>query len=296
MDLASPRGVAVTGGSLVRRLAAILGGGDAAAGADAERVLLEADLGPAAAADILVRVQGVPPAELAAALTAAIAAVLRGPPDPGTIARVVPPPTVVVVAGVNGTGKTTTVAKLARRLLDEGRSVLVAAADTFRAGAVDQLAVWARRLDVPFVGPGASGTGDAAAVAFDAVAAGQARGIDTVLVDTAGRLHTDAPLLGELRKIVRVVGKRHAGAPHEILLVVDATTGQTVVHQARAFAGTVPLTGIVVTKLDSTARGGALVALRRAADIPIRFVGTGEGLADLAVFDAQRFAERMVAE
>ena len=284
------------GGGLWRRLAAAFTGGAGVTREEAERALLEADLGPAAAAGILDAVGRVSAAEREAALVTALTEQLRGPDDPGAIARAPAPPTVVLVYGVNGTGKTTTVAKLARRLLDEGRTVLLAAADTFRAGAVDQLAVWAERLGAPFVGPGASGTGDPAAVAFDAVSAAQARGIDTVLVDTAGRLHTDERLLGELQKVVRVVGKKHPGAPHESLLVLDATTGQNAVRQARTFAAAVPLTGLVVTKLDGTARGGSVVAARRAVDVPIRFVGTGEGLEDLAPFDARRFAERLVAD
>ena len=284
------------GAGLWRRLAAAFTRGQGAAREDAERVLLEADLGPAVADEILAAVAQAPPAGREAALVTAIEGAVQGPADAGKIARAPVPPTVVLVYGVNGTGKTTTVAKLARRLLDGGRSVLLAAADTFRAGAVDQLAVWAGRLAVPFVGPGASGTGDPAAVAFDAVAAAQARGIDTVLVDTAGRLHTDERLLGELQKVARVVGKKHPGAPHESFLVLDGTTGQNAVRQARTFAAAVPLTGLIVTKLDGTARGGSVVAARRAVGVPIRFVGTGERLEDLAPFDARWFAERLVAD
>jgi len=286
----------VRGVGLWRRLAAVFTRGAAAAREDAERVLLEADLGPAAVDEILAAVERASADGREAALVAAIEGAVQGPADAGTIARAPVPPTVVLVYGVNGTGKTTTVAKLARRLQEAGRSVLLAAADTFRAGAVDQLAVWAGRLDVPFVGPGASGTGDPAAVAFDAVAAAQARGIDTVLVDTAGRLHTDERLLGELQKVARVVGRKHPGAPHESFLVLDGTTGQNAVRQARTFAAAVPLTGLIVTKLDGTARGGAVVAARRAVGVPIRFVGTGERLEDLAPFDARWFAERLVAD
>jgi fused signal recognition particle receptor len=205
-------------------------------------------------------------------------------------------PTVVLVFGVNGTGKTTTVAKLAHRLKTEGRSVLLAAADTFRAGATEQLGIWAKRLDVPFVGASSGKGADAAAVAFDAVEAGVARGIDTVLVDTAGRLHTDERLREELKKVVRVVGKRVPGAPHESLLVLDGTIGQNAVHQAREFSAAVPLTGLVITKLDGTAKGGSVVALRRAVPAPIRFLGTGETLEDLEIFDPVRFAHRLVSE
>jgi fused signal recognition particle receptor len=278
---------------LWRRLAAAFGRDGATAREDAERILLEADLGPEAADMILAAVVAVPVPAREAALVAAVEGLVRPIADPGTIARAAVPPTVVLVYGVNGTGKTTTVAKLTRRLTRDGRTVLLAAADTFRAGAVDQLAVWAERLGTPFVGPGASGTGDPAAVAFDAVAAAQARGIDTVVVDTAGRMHTDDRLLGELQKVARVVGKKHPGAPHESLLVLDATTGQNAVRQARAFAAAVPLTGLVVTKLDGTARGGSVVAAHRAVGVPVRFVGTGEGLDDLAPFDARWYAERL---
>ncbi len=155
-----------------------------------------------------------------------------------------------------------------------------------------QLKIWADRLGVPFVGGGT----EPAAVAFDAVQAATARGIDTVLVDTAGRLHTDERLIEELKKIVRVVAKHHAGAPHETLLVVDSGAGQNAVAQARAFAAAVPLTGLVISKLDGTAKGGSVVALRRAVALPVRFVGTGEGIDDLDVFDAGVYARRLVQD
>ena len=201
------------------------------------------------------------------------------------------PPTVLLIFGVNGVGKTTAVAKLGARLARGGRSVLFAAADTFRAGAAEQLQIWADRLGVPCV----TGTKDPAAVAFDAIAAARARAVDTVLVDTAGRLHTEERLLEELKKVVRVVAKQQPGAPHESLLVVDATVGQNAVHQARAFAAAVGLSGLIVTKLDGTAKGGSVVALERAVRVPIRFLGTGEGLDDLDVFDPNRFARRLIS-
>src|SRR5205809_138636 len=180
----------------------------------------------------------------------------------------------------------------AERIPHEGRSVLFAAADTFRAGAAEQLQVWADRLGVPCI----TGTKDPAAVAFDAIAAARARGggIDTVLVDTAGRLHTEERLLEELKKVVRVAARQQPGAPHESLLVLDATVGQNAVHQARAFAAAVPLTGPIVPNLDGTAKGGSVVALERAVQVPIRFLGTGEGLGDLEVFAAERFARRLI--
>jgi fused signal recognition particle receptor len=276
------------------RLARLFTGGkaDKAAREAAERILLEADFGVAATEEILEKLGrgGVDQAALER-----LVAELLGPPA-APLVRAEKSPTVVLVFGVNGTGKTTTVAKLAHRLKQEGRSVLLAAADTFRAGATEQLEIWARRLDAPFVGASSGKGADPAAVAFDAVEAGAARGIDTVLVDTAGRLHTDDRLREELKKVVRVVGKRHASAPHESLLVLDATIGQNAVHQATEFAAAVPLTGLVITKLDGTARGGSVVALRRALPTPIRFLGTGETLGDLELFDPQRFAHRLVSE
>lgn len=281
---------------LWQRLAKALGGarGERVSLEEAEQILLEADFGVDATHDLLEGLRRTPAAEQPAYLERAVSALLAGPPDPGALARAAPGPTVIVVYGVNGVGKTTTVAKLAQRLGREGRRVLLAAADTFRAGAASQLATWADRLGVPCVGAGADGRGDPAAVAFDAIDAAVARGYDTVLIDTAGRLHTDSRLLDELKKVVRVVGKRLPGAPHESLLVLDASVGQNAVQQAREFHGAVPLTGLIVTKLDGTARGGAVVAVRRAVPVEIRFVGTGEGLDDLEVFDAAAYARRLV--
>lgn len=274
------------------RLARLFSGGtDRAAREGAERLLLEADFGVAATEEILDKLGR---GEVSEQALERIVVEQLGPPAT-PLARAEKPPTVVLVFGVNGTGKTTTVAKLAHRLSKEGRSVLLAAADTFRAGATEQLETWAQRLRVPFVGANSGKGADPAAVAFDAVVAGLARGIDTVLVDTAGRLHTDERLREELRKVVRVVGKRQAGAPHESLLVLDATIGQNAVQQAREFSEAVPLTGLVITKLDSTAKGGSVVALRRAVPAPIRFLGTGEELDDLELFDPSRFANRLVS-
>lgn len=255
------------------------------------QMLLEADFGVAATNDIVQRLGKSP--EVNQATLERIVADQLGPPG-APLARAAQPPTVMLIFGVNGTGKTTSVAKLAKRLQNEGRSVLLAAADTFRAGATEQLKVWADRLAAPFVG--AASRADPAAVAFDAVDAAVSRGIDTVLVDTAGRLHTDERLREELKKVVRVVGKRLPGAPHESLLVLDATVGQNAVRQAEAFAAAVPLTGLIVTKLDGTAKGGSVVALRRAVDVPVRFLGTGESIEDLEVFDPARYARRLVGE
>jgi fused signal recognition particle receptor len=267
-------------------------GGDYAKLEAVQQLLLEADFGVAATNETVERLSRAKKVDQRT--LEQIVAEQLGPPA-APLARAAAAPTVVLLFGVNGTGKTTTVAKLAQRLQREGRTVLLAAADTFRAGATEQLETWARRLAVPFVGASSGKNADAAAVAFDAVDAAVARRIDTVLVDTAGRLHTDERLRDELKKVVRVVGKRHAGAPHESLLVLDATIGQNAVAQAQQFAAAVPLTGLVITKLDGTAKGGSVVALRRAITVPIRFLGTGESLADLEPFDPQRFAHRLVS-
>ena len=257
---------------------------------EVQRLLVEADFGVAATNETVAKLSRADTVDQAS-LERIIVEELGPAATP--LARAAEPPTVILIFGVNGTGKTTSVAKLAKLLQREGRSVLLAAADTFRAGASEQLKVWADRLSAPFVG--ASQRGDPAAVAFDAVEAATTRGVDTVLVDTAGRLHTDERLREELKKVVRVVGKRRAGAPHESLLVLDATVGQNAVRQAEAFAAAVPLTGLVITKLDGTAKGGSVVALRRAVPVPIRFLGTGETLDDLELFDPVAFAHRLVS-
>jgi fused signal recognition particle receptor len=196
--------------------------------------------------------------------------------------------TVYLMVGVNGVGKTTTIGKLAYRLKREQKRVVLAAADTFRAGAIDQLRVWADRVGVDFVGaqPGA----DPASVAFDAIDAAQSRNADVVIVDTAGRLHTQDDLMTELAKIGRVVDRRLPGAPHETLLVLDATVGQNAVAQARTFSRALPVTGLVLAKLDSTARGGIVVALKKEFDLPVKLVGTGETVDALTTFDAEQFS------
>jgi fused signal recognition particle receptor len=198
---------------------------------------------------------------------------------------------VVLVVGVNGSGKTTSVAKIAKALRDQGRSVLLAAADTFRAGAVAQLAIWADRLGVDIVkgSPGA----DPASVAFDAATAALSRGVDTLLVDTAGRLHTQEGLMRELGKIRAVIAKRIPGAPHETLLVLDATTGQSAIAQARIFKDTAQVTGLFLAKLDGTARGGSVVAIREAVGVPVKLVGVGETPEDVQPFDPEAFVDAL---
>jgi fused signal recognition particle receptor len=195
---------------------------------------------------------------------------------------------------VNGTGKTTTIGKLAAKLSEHGRSVVVAAADTFRAAAEEQLEIWARRAGADFVG--SERGGDPAAVAFDAVGAAQSRDRDVVVVDTAGRLHTQANLMEELAKVRRVLAQRLEGAPHETLLVVDATTGQNGLQQARLFGQAVEVTGIVLTKLDGSAKGGVAIAIAHELGLPVKLIGIGESLDDLRPFDPSDFARALVGD
>lgn len=202
------------------------------------------------------------------------------------------PPTVVLVVGVNGTGKTTTIAKLARILGDEGKKTLFAACDTFRAAAIEQLAIWADRVGAGLVKH--QHGADPAAVAFDATEAAVARGAHYLIIDTAGRLHTKVNLMEEIKKIQRTVGKKVPGAPHETLLVLDATTGQNALQQARLFNEALGLTGLVLTKLDGTAKGGIVIAIQREFHIPVKFIGVGEGLDDLQPFVPADFARALL--
>jgi fused signal recognition particle receptor len=264
-----------------------------------ERTLIEADFGVQATVDLI---QGVEEEvrrgrlkteeDLRTAIERRLVSILEAPGAPGALAQAAEGVTVMLFVGVNGVGKTTTVAKVARRLEKEGRSVLLAAADTYRAGAIQQLQIWAGRLGAPCVA-GAPG-GDPAAVAFDAVEAATSRGVDTVLVDTAGRLHTQEDLMEELRKVTRVIARKVPGAPHETLLVLDGTVGQNALQQGRLFSRAVKATGVIVTKLDGSARGGAVVALRRELGLPVRFLGVGEDLDALEPFDASRYARRLL--
>ena len=203
-------------------------------------------------------------------------------------------PTVVLVAGINGAGKTTSIAKVCKSLRDEGRSVMLAACDTFRAAAVEQLEVWSQRLGVEVI-KGRQG-GDPAAVAFDAADAAVARGVDVLIVDTAGRLHTQENLMRQLTKIRSVIAKKIDGAPHEVLLVIDATTGQNGVNQAKVFAEAIDVTGIFLAKLDGTARGGIVVAIREALNLPVKFIGVGETPDDVEPFEPERFVEAMFTQ
>jgi fused signal recognition particle receptor len=270
-----------------------------------ERVLLEADFGIDATLELVEALEdaarrGAVKSEtdlqrlLAAEIRGMLGRVAPGHEPADGMATQVALPRVVLLVGVNGTGKTTTAARLAYRGLGEGRTVLLAATDTFRSGAQEQLRLWADRLEADFVG-GTPG-GDPAAVAWDAAEAAKARGIDLLIVDTAGRLHTQGGLMDELRKIDRVLRRVVPGAPHERLLVVDATSGQNVVAQARQFGEALALDGLVLAKFDSSARAGTAVAVARTLGLPVRWVGTGESAADLEAFDADRYVEKLFAE
>ncbi|MGO0122176.1 signal recognition particle-docking protein FtsY [Desulfothermobacter acidiphilus] len=216
---------------------------------------------------------------------------LLGPPAPLLLPPT--PPAVILLVGVNGTGKTTTAGKLAYFFQQQGKKVLLAAADTFRAAAIDQLEVWAERTGASLVRQKEGS--DPAAVVFDALQAAKARGVDVVIADTAGRLHNKAHLMAELGKIARVAGRELEGAPHEVLLVLDATTGQNALSQARLFQEVTGLTGIVLTKLDGTAKGGVVVAIRKELGLPVKFIGTGERMEDLAPFNPSEFVAAIFA-
>jgi fused signal recognition particle receptor len=266
-----------------------------------EQLLLEADFGVPVTLRLVEEVerraargQVMTQDEFHDALSEGVATALLAGNSDARLALATAPPTVVLVVGVNGAGKTTFIGKLSDRFRREGKRVMVAAGDTFRAGAIDQLRLWAERTGATFVG--AKAGADPAAVAFDAIDAATTRGIDVLIVDTAGRLHTSEGLMDELRKVARVIAKRLPGAPHETLLVLDGTIGQNAVQQAKIFAEAVPVTGLVVTKLDGTARGGVVVAVHEAIDVPVKFLGVGEGADDLEPFEAREFAKAMLSD
>ncbi len=264
-----------------------------------ETLLLEADFGVPTTLKLIADVESAAKKGLVktsdefqrALQTGIRAALTTGNASPALI-RAAVSPTVILVVGVNGAGKTTTIGKLAAQFRAQGKTVLVAAGDTFRAGAIDQLRVWAERSGARFVGGQAGG--DSAAVAYQAIDHAEQHGVDICLIDTSGRLHTNDGLMDELRKVVRVITKRLPDAPHETLLVLDGTIGQNAVQQAKAFSAAVGVTGLVITKLDGTARGGVVVAVHEATNLPIKFVGVGEQADDLMVFDAAVFAEDLV--
>jgi fused signal recognition particle receptor len=261
-----------------------------------EEALLMADTGVKATthllADLKRRVKEAKttdPAQVKGLLAAAIADLLAPLQKPLMVGEHTP--TVIMVAGVNGAGKTTSIGKLTKHLASSGASVLLAAADTFRAAAREQLGVWADRNTVEII---SQEGGDPAAVSFDAVSAGKARGRDVVLVDTAGRLPTQLHLMEEIKKIKRVVTKADASAPHEVILVIDGNTGQNALTQVKAFDDALQLTGLIVTKLDGTAKGGVLAAIAMERPIPVYFIGVGEQLDDLETFDAKEFAQALL--
>ena len=259
-----------------------------------EEALIQADVGVPATVDLVRKLEQREPGsegELLQGLEEEVTAMFPANGE-GRLA-LAEKPSVLLVVGVNGTGKTTTIGKLAHRLNEHGRSVIVAAADTFRAAADEQLEIWAKRANADFVG--AERGADPAAVAFDAIQAAEARGKDVVIVDTAGRLHTQTNLMEELAKIRRVIASKLEGAPHETLLVVDATTGQNGLQQARLFNEAVDVTGVALTKLDGTAKGGIAVAIAHELGLPVKLVGLGETLDDLQPFDAADFARALVS-
>jgi len=272
------------------------GGIDEALFEELETALLSADCGVDATRDLLddlrtrVKKQRI---EDGAALKAALKTALleRLAPLERPLATAAHKPCVILVAGVNGSGKTTSIGKLAKWLQGEGRQVMLAAGDTFRAAAREQLAAWGERNGVPVIGQQG---GDPGAVVFDAIAAAQARGIDVLIADTAGRLPTQLHLMEEIRKVKRVVAKAMPGAPHETLLVLDAGTGQNAIAQAKAFDDALGLTGLILTKLDGTAKGGILLGIAKAKPVPVLFVGIGEGIDDLRPFVAADFVEALI--
>ena len=284
-------------GGLGTRLRAILGMGASATEAtweEIEEALIAADVGAETTISLVDAARqrvGAGETDLRGAIATELRARLES--AGGGRWEVGPAPAVVLVVGVNGTGKTTTIAKLAARLQADGRSVILAAADTYRAAAIEQLRLWGERLDIPVVAQRAGA--DPGAVAFDAVTAAQSRGVDVVLVDTAGRLQNKTQLMAELAKIRRVIAGRMADQPRHVLLVLDATTGQNGILQAEAFSREVGVTGLVLTKLDGTAKGGVAVAVVERLGVPILFVGIGEELDGLAPFDASAYVEWLLA-
>jgi fused signal recognition particle receptor len=285
-----------TSDALVGRVASLLGAGglDADALEELEAVLMGADLGVRTADDLLQRVRrhASDPAAAEAELRDAILGKLRGVElAPGTHLDTRAAPHVILVLGVNGAGKTTTIGKLAARHAALGRTVILGAGDTFRAAAIEQLEAWGERVGCEVIAGSAGG--DPSAVAFDTVRAAGARGADVAIIDTAGRLQTKKPLMEELGKLVRVMNKCQEGAPHEILLVLDANTGQNAISQAKLFTEVAPVTGLILTKLDGTAKGGVIVGLADELGIPVKHVGVGEAVEDLRDFSAEEFVDAL---
>jgi fused signal recognition particle receptor len=282
---------------------AVLARGGVSAGSleQLEQLLLESDFGVPVTLQLVEEVerrakrgQVKTQDEFQKALAEGIDAAMRAGNSDPRLLRPASAPMVILVVGVNGAGKTTFIGKLSQRFRSENRRVMVAAGDTFRAGAIDQLKVWAQRTGAEFVSaqPGS----DPASVAYDAIDAAIARGVDVLIVDTAGRLHTSEGLMDELKKVARVITKRLPDAPHETLLVLDGTIGQNAVQQSKIFSAAVPVTGLVVTKLDGTAKGGVVVAVHQAIDVPVKFLGIGEAAGDLVPFDPTEFSRELLSD
>jgi fused signal recognition particle receptor len=273
---------------------------DATALEELETALIAADLGMAMTSQIIAAVkknyemQGGVSLDVFAVARAEVEKSFLATSNKNALHKAPHGPTVVSIVGVNGTGKTTTAAKLAHAVQSRGQTALLAACDTFRAAAIEQIKLWGQRLKVEVIA-GAYGA-DVAAVAHDAVTAAQSRKTDYLFIDTAGRLHTKHNLMQELHKLHRVIGRQLPGAPHEVLLVLDATTGMNALNQAREFNKIVPLTGLIVTKLDGTSKGGMVVAIQKELGLPIKFIGLGEQADDLQPFDAKQFAEALFEE
>jgi fused signal recognition particle receptor len=262
-----------------------------------ESKLIQADVGVSTTARLIQRVRESYADKTADEnLLAFVKSELKGlleDPRPGALVVAAKKPSVYLIAGVNGSGKTTSIAKLAQRLKDQGKTILLAACDTFRAAAADQLAIWAGRAGCEIV-RGSAGA-DPASVAHDACQRALTRGVDILIVDTAGRLHTQTHLMRELEKIRAIVHRQIPGAPHEVLLVIDSTNGQNAVRQAEVFTKSIGCTGVILTKLDGTAKGGVVIAVRQNINLPVKFIGIGEGLDDLQPFDADTFVESLFA-
>ena len=293
------QGLAKTSKARFGQIAAILGATEISDDTyeDLEALLIQADLGLDTSESILEsiwdreRADGITQmADLKRALREELRLRLTTPPPIDFQEK----PTIILIVGVNGSGKTTSIAKLGKSFSDQGKDVILGAADTYRAAGIDQLEIWANRVDLPLVSgqPG----GDPGAVAYDTVQAATARNADIALIDTAGRLHTRFNLMEELKKIKRVVGKAKPGAPHEVWLVMDATTGQNAIQQARAFKDTVNVTGVILAKLDSSARGGMVFAIQSELDLPILYAGLGERVDDLQPFDPDAFISGILGE
>jgi fused signal recognition particle receptor len=288
------QGLSRTREGWVRRLESVLGGtGEEENWDDLEEVLITADIGMKAAQQLLTSVQRADPAarrDVKSVLRAEILNILASTPGP-VMPRYSHSPWVMLMVGVNGVGKTTTIGKLAHQLVTDGRKVVLAAADTFRAGAIEQLDIWGRRAGAEVVKHEAGQ--DPSGVVFDAIHAAQNRNADVLIIDTAGRLHTKVNLIEELKKMHRVLGKECAGAPHETLLVIDASTGQNAITQAKKFKEAVGVTGIVLTKLDGTAKGGVVLGIQQELEIPVQYVGVGEQIDDLQEFEAESFVRAL---